>query len=745
MDNDRDTSVDKNEALLKEIRERYDYLSQCWAEARKESQLDRRYLAGDPFPPAERKLREDPDNPRPLVNHDELTQYVNQSVNFVRQNKRGVKVSPGGNGATDKTAEFRQDLWRTIEYKSHAQQAYTTAFEQMVQGSYGGFRLSRRYAHNDPTRRDASLFDQEIIIRAIPNQDSVLYDWDCKEPDWSDARDCFVLDPIPHADFKRRYPRAKKTNFVSEDMRNAPQWVQDKTVLVAEYWRIEIEPYTYYLLDTGEIVDLDTMPKGARVQRKRTVERKQVVQYITNGLEILERTEQPGEEIPIILMTGRQMYMDEGGRAKRILFSLPRLARDAQLSLAYLCSQQMEESGLTPKVPYLGYTGQFETDGDAWATAHKIPHAYLQADPIVDGSNGAILPLPQRVPFTPNFAAYEIAKDSCRRAIQAAMGISPLPTAAQRNNEKSGVALQAIQQQMQIGSYHFVDNYERAIERAGRIGDSWMKVTYDTEREMALRKPDDTHNLIRMNTEAPYPHPETGEPQHFQMGEESHDVTVSAAPSYESQREEAAGFLDLLVANLGKLPAAPPQQAKLLSLAIKMKSLGPIGDQMADIISPDQQQEVPPQAQAAIAQFQQQLQALNAYAQQVESENQQLKQKIESKVIESESRERIEQMKIEADITKAEINTKAQNVMERLAFIEDMMKQLQIHRHEASMAQQQQDHQRSLAQDQAVAQAVQGDADRQHTAEQSGLDRQAASNQAAVQLEAQQNQPQPQQ
>jgi hypothetical protein len=43
------------------------------------------------------------------------------------------------------------------------------------------------------------------------------------------------------------------------------------------------------------------------------------------------------------------------------------------------------------------------------------------------------LPLPRRQAFTPNFQEYEIAKDSCRLAIQAAMGISPLPTAAQRD------------------------------------------------------------------------------------------------------------------------------------------------------------------------------------------------------------------------------------------------------------------------------------------------------------------------
>lgn len=65
----------------------------------------------------------------------------------------------------------------------------------------------------------------------------------------------------------------------------------------------------------------------------------------------------------------------------------------------------------------------------------------IQVDALTDPTGQNILPPPERQQFTPNFQEYEVAKDSCRRAIQAAMGISPLPTAAQRDNEKSGIAI----------------------------------------------------------------------------------------------------------------------------------------------------------------------------------------------------------------------------------------------------------------------------------------------------------------
>src|SRR5574340_144245 len=114
-----------DEALLQEIRDRYRYACDAWREIREERKIDMRYISGDPWDESDRKARADAG--RPCINHDELGQYVNQAINGLRQNKRGIKVSPAGNGASEKTAELHQDLIRTIEYRSQAQSAYVTA------------------------------------------------------------------------------------------------------------------------------------------------------------------------------------------------------------------------------------------------------------------------------------------------------------------------------------------------------------------------------------------------------------------------------------------------------------------------------------------------------------------------------------------------------------------------------------------------------------------------------------------
>jgi len=521
-----------------------------------------------------------------------------------------------------------------------------------------------------------------------------LYDPDCKDADWGDAQFCFVLNPITRAEFKLQYPKARIQDFSSEDMRVAGPWLSDRMVLVAEYWRAE----------TTE-------------QKKfgRTITTRRIVQYITNGVEILARNPEPEDAviIPIIPVIGKELYLDSGSGPERQLMSLIRLARDPQMALAYLCSQEMEEAGLTPKTPWLGYVGQFETDADAWENSTKVSTAMLQADPVVDKATGQVLPLPTRVQFAPNFQQYEIAKDACRRAIQAAMGTNSLPTAAQRNNEKSGVALDRIEKAQDIGSFHFLDNFSRALMLLGRAMLERFKAVYGQEnREMMLLKADEKYRAVRLNTPEPYLDESTGDLVQYTVGQGSHSVTISTGPSAQSEREVVDEFVDGLIQNLKNLPIPQPIMAKILSIAIQMKNLGPKGDQLAELISPQEKKELPPEAQAAIGQAQQMLQAMQQEIQKLQAEKQ-------GRVVDNEYKLQLEQMKIEADLAKAEIMTKAQSLEERMKFVEDAWAQLHGQAHEAGLQ----------AQDQAHAQQQQ---------------QAAAEQQQAAAAQEQQQQPEPQ-
>ena len=258
-----------DEELLREIRDRYTAYDTEWAKIREERDTDLRYICGDPWSTEDRNARKGAG--RPCINHDELGQYVNQCVNNVRQNKRGIKVDPEGTESNDQTAALGQDLIRTIEYDCNAASIYSAAYQDMVEGSYAFFRIARRYVAEDVESDDPKLFDQEIQIKPISNPNSVLFDPRCKEvSDWSDARACFVLERVPKSEFKTRWPDAQMTNFsLPYGQDYASNWIFDQDVLVAEYWRVEVKRKKRYQLEDGSVV---FEPRGRPVDKWRWVE-----------------------------------------------------------------------------------------------------------------------------------------------------------------------------------------------------------------------------------------------------------------------------------------------------------------------------------------------------------------------------------------------------------------------------------------------------------------------------------------
>ena len=734
----------KDEELLEEIQDRYKQYDNAWEDIRRQRNIDMKYITGDPWHADEKiaaaaKARED--NGRPVMNSDQLSQYVNQCVNSVRENRRGIKVDPSGQGSDDQSAALRQDLIRTIEYDSDAPSIYANASQDMVEGSYAFFRICRRYVRNQyldprqdlprlnltmiggpqqapapqsvPRSRNQSLFDMEIAIKPIANPNSVLFDPTCKEPDWSDGKACFVMERMSKKEFKRRWPKAQVTSFSWEHKTNYGDWIFEDDVMVAEYWRVETEEKTVYLLDTGEVTD---KPQKSYVD-KRKLDQRSVRNYITNGVEILERPDEPepGTIIPIIPMIGLERYVEEGGFSKRVLFSLVRLARDPQMALAYLISQEMEEAGLSPKTPFIGYKGQFDSSRNMWRDVTKIPYAFLESDIPDNWPMGQVPPLPTRVPFTPNFQAYEIAKDAQQRAIQSAMGIMPLPTAAQRAGEKSGVALQRIENEEALGSYHFVDGYDRALRLAGRVIDQWIPAVYGGHRDKHIRKANDSYRLITLNSAVPYADQKTGVQVHYPVEEVDHSISISTGPSFATQREAVSDFLDNLIGQLPKLPLGPQQAAQLLAMALKMKNLGPQGDEMAEIIYPSDGGQN--QSAAQLQQAQTQLQQQGLVMQQMQAELQKLQNEKQAKVVEgeykmatermrAESNLLVERLKIDAQVAAAEIQTRSQVISERIAAVDELYRAAQQQLHEGKSQAADQQHEMRMAQQEYMAQAL---------------------------------------
>lgn len=720
-----------NEKLLKEIRENYTTFLEVWQSIRDEAKTDMRYVSGDPWESGDREFRRKHD--RPCMTFDELSPYINQLVNDPRQNKRAIKVSPRGSGATPLTAELREDKIREIQYNSKAQSAFTTAFQGAAERSYGYFGVGARLVaagltdeQYDKLAKESpeKLFEQELYIFRIPNPDTVLFNPNYKEQDCSDSTECFVEDNLSRSYFKQKYPRARTTDWQADYAQAAPGWQQEKIVRVAAYYKVKIKQRKLYLLDglknkedrvamyEDELPGKEAWAKdeknSKRIRRDRTIETRTVKQWVTNGLEILEEADDiPIQWIPIVPVFGKEMWVDEGAGSQRKLFSLVRLARDPMMCYCYLRSQEAEEFGMAPRSPLIGYTGQFETHREQWENVNKIPYGYMQVDAVSDPTNpNQLLPFPQRIPFVPNAQSYEIAAEACRRAIRVACGGSDLPTAAQRNNEKSGVALQTIEANEDRGTFHFIDNYNLSLEHAGRILDAWFPYVYDTKRDIAIMKADGDQKSVTINDEQFMEQGPNGQAvqQHYDAVTGDHGVVVSVSKDFNSLRDEVNDFITTLIQEIQVIaPMLPPGAgAKILALAIRLRDLGPLGDEMADTIDPPDSQK---QQQAQLAQLQQQgILAQKALAE-LQAENQKLKLEKAGKVIDNEYGMAQQKLQNDMKVLIALIQAKTQEAQQE----QEMYKQFWLENHgaahETAMQAADQAHERQQAATQQAADA----------------------------------------
>jgi hypothetical protein len=706
----------------KEIREAYSDFKNEWQDVRDEAMADMQAISpGGPWTSEDRQQRMDAG--RPCVHLDQINQYLNQTTGNVRKNKRAIKAMPKGDGANDKDAKNRSNLIMGIEERSQAQPIYLNAFECMIARSYGFAVIRTEY-------KDNSSFEQEIIVKPIMNPDCVLITPHYNQPDASDIKDGFLLELVPKKRFENDYPDAEVTDFSGDLTPGLSDWIKDKFIQKAEYWRVEEMRSKLFLIETkkGPVIFTEDEWKAAKkhgasgeIKREREIKTPKVMQYMTNGLEILEENPWAGSRIPIISCLGPERWTTEGGTAKRSLLSMVRFARDPQMLLDFLASGECEAAGKIPKLPFVGAKGQFESDQETWDELNQVPHAYAQYDAKTDITGDAILPPPTYQNYTPDFPAWEAAKDAASRALQSAMGISPLPDAAQRRNQKSGVALEKIDDMESLGAFHFVDRYENCfLHNMGWQINELITPILDTQREMPVTQPDGSRSLIHVVGNTSHPIDQSGayevqglDDDHIHTGKGEFDVTISTGPSYASEREEQSSFVDQLLDEIGVIAGLQPGSpaAKVLALAIKMRpDLGPIGEQIAEVFDPPPPDpNMPPQAQAA-------LQALQAQLQQAQQENAALHMEHAGKVLEQQTKLIIQQMKEDGDnqraqlandikVLLAEIAAKAQSASERAQMYQEFMIENHGAAHEAALQAMSHQHSQELAQQSATLQS----------------------------------------
>lgn len=657
--NSNSNKPDADEEILEVALKRFQQADDAWAEIRRDALEDLKFSAGEQWPDDVKRDREN--DRRPCLTINRLPQFIRQITNDQRQNRPSIKVSPVDDHADIETAKIYQGMIRHIEYSSNADTAYDVAFDSTVRAGYGFFRIVTDYC-------DPMSFDQEIRVKSVPDRFSAHLDPNFQEPDGSDANWGFVEEEISKDLYLAQYPDSKLCDMQDWNSlsKSTQGWVQKDTVRVAEYFYKEYEEKAICLLNNGQVIEKDKLPKAPGVLPEGIEiksERKSLVPKIKwckiNGHEVLEQTDWPGKWIPIIPVLGEEIIVE----GKRILSSVIRHAKDSQRMYNYWKSAETETIALAPRAPFIAPAGTFQGFEQQWATANIRNHAYLE----YNSKNIAGQPSapPQRNAYEPPVQAITNASMFAADDLKATTGIYDAAMGAQ-SNEKSGIAIQRRNIQSQTSNFHFIDNLSKSIRHAGRIIVDLIPHIYDTARAVKILGDEGSEEVVRINEQFE----KNGKIVHYQMGAGKYDVTVDTGPNFETKRQEAvASMADMT----GKFPQLMQVAGDIMvknmdwpgasEIAERIKKTLPPG--LAD--DPNKKQQMPPEIQA---QMEQMGQLVDQLTKQLNTAHDAL----DKKTVEIESRERIEMMKIQAN---AEIELARLGSKESLAMLNHQVAQIQ--------------------------------------------------------------------
>ena len=587
---------------------------------RQEALEDMKFVGGEQWPVELQNSRNL--ESRPVLTINKLDGYCRQVVNQIKQQRPRPKVHGMNSQSDEKVAQVIQGIIRHIEANSRADIAYDTAADYAVRMGWGYIRLRTDYVSPDS-------FDQEIYIDHVDNPFTVYYDPNSVAPDGSDAERCLITTMMTKKDFEKLYPDSETTSFSQRGTGDSQsEWITKEDIRLAEYYYTVKEKATLYLLSDGSSTfaeDADFFTRlanvGITVVDKRPSYKKSIKWCKLTAVEILEEATLPGRYIPIVPVYGRHIVIGD----KRHKFGMVRYAKDPQRMYNFWQTSLTESVALAPKAKWLMAEGQDEGHENDWAQANikSFPLLrYKQTD--IDGQPAQ---MPQRLQPEPPPEGILAATGLIDNDIKVMMGI--FDPAQMKQGNISGKALNGQIQQVDLSNFDFYDNLTISQAQVARIILNWIPEVYDTQRVMRIIGDDGKPDTVTIN-------------ERNEIGEVLNDVTVGlydvvmdTGPGYNSKREAAVEAMTPILA------ADPNLMGQIGDLWFRNQDF-PGADIIADRLATlnplaqiDEKSDIPPQAQMAIKQAQEQVK--------------QMKQQMEAMQLAMKQRADIEQVKQDAE------------------------------------------------------------------------------------------------
>lgn len=274
-----------------------------------------------------------------------------------------------------------------------------------------------------------------------------------------------------------------------------------------------------------------------RIEEKRPSKRHKIMHYKIAGDYVLDETEFPSEQLPVIFVDNNSYYDKMGKQICRSFFGD---AKDTQRYINYLRTQSAYILKVSRYDQWIG--SKKNVQGLDTQRNWSDPNA-TQGLLAYDESPSGAKPEQVRPPelSASLFQQYQLAIED----LYTSTGLYP---ARMGNNgdEASGKAIDARTRQGSYSTYVFFNSINRAIGAGGTVVNEMIPKVYDSQRVIALMTPDEGMKNITINAQ----NDEYGAKIENDIRKGTYEVRLKPGPSYEGQKQEALQSLrDVLEAD----------------------------------------------------------------------------------------------------------------------------------------------------------------------------------------------------
>jgi hypothetical protein len=309
----------------------------------------------------------------------------------------------------------------------------------------------------------------------------------------------------------------------SGDMVAQDAGAEGEEVLSSELGSTDLDMLT--LFDDGEMV---------RIEDKKEAKKHKIMHYKIAGDYILEESEFPSDQLPVIFVDQNSYYEKDGKQVCRSFFGD---CKDTQRYLNYLRTQSAYILKISRYDQFIGSKNNVKgLDTQANWRDPTNTQGLLTYDESPNGHKPEQLRPPELSQSL--FTQYQLAIED----LYTSTGLYPTRM-GQQGNEISGAAIDARTRQGSYSTYVAFNSINRAIAVGGEIVNEMIPRVYDTERVVSLMTPDEGMKNITINEMAD----DYGEVIKNDIRKGTYQVRLKPGPSFEGQKQQALDSLQQIL------------------------------------------------------------------------------------------------------------------------------------------------------------------------------------------------------